>query len=175
MKAIKFYVLLFLLIFSCQTDKRKENTAALVAKWQGKKIVFPEHMVFTRYGIDTVDYQIPDSEYKVLIYVDSTGCTGCKLQLDKWKEMIAYTNGEIPFLFFFYPRDHEELYYLLDMERFDIPVCVDTADELNQINKFSTDIEFQTFLLNQRNEVLVIGNPIDNSEMKNKYWEYIKN
>lgn len=34
---------------------------------------FPEHPVFTFYGKDTVDYSIPQSPYKVLVYVDSSG------------------------------------------------------------------------------------------------------
>ena len=48
---------------------------------------------FTRYLTDTTNFQIPQSEYKVLVYVDSIGCTSCKLQLHKWKELIEYTDS----------------------------------------------------------------------------------
>ena len=60
---------LFLLI-SCQPSP-KEHITQLVEEWQGKEVRFPENPVFTRQLNDTVDYRIPEAEYKVLVYVDS--------------------------------------------------------------------------------------------------------
>jgi hypothetical protein len=55
-------------LVSCQSadKKRKDEITRLVSKWQGKEIVFPKDITFTRYATDTVDYRIPESEYKVL-------------------------------------------------------------------------------------------------------------
>ena len=172
------YCLLSLLIlFSCQGDKKKENIARLVTEWQGKKVVFPKDMVFTQYSTDTVDYQIPESEYKVLIYVDSLGCTSCKLQLLRWKELITYTDsvtdGNVPFLFFFHPKDYREIRQLLKMDDFAIPVCIDFEDELNKLNHFPSDNTFQTFLLDKENRVAAIGNPIHNLAVKDLYLKLI--
>jgi hypothetical protein len=36
----------------------------LVQEWQGKDIRFPKEITFTRFVADTVDYQIPTSDYK---------------------------------------------------------------------------------------------------------------
>ena len=51
MKNLNLYILLVLTIFfSCQ-DKQKEEKkqiAQLVNEWQGKQIVFPENLTFTR-------------------------------------------------------------------------------------------------------------------------------
>ena len=67
----KLYILLIGIFFcSCQDDKR-EQFMRLVQEWQGKEIRFPKEITFTRFVTDTVDYQIPTSDYKVLIYVDS--------------------------------------------------------------------------------------------------------
>lgn len=44
---------------------------------------FPSKMRFTKFASDTVDYQIPVSNYKIVVYVDSLDCTSCKLQLAK--------------------------------------------------------------------------------------------
>lgn len=47
-------------------------------------------------------------EYKILTYVDSVGCIGCKLQLTEWKkyimEMDSLFDNSIQFLFFFSPE-----------------------------------------------------------------------
>ena len=63
------------LLFSCQ-NPAKDHITQLVEEWQGKEVRFPENPVFTRQLKDTVDYRIPEAEYKVLVYVDSIGCSG---------------------------------------------------------------------------------------------------
>lgn len=145
----------------------------LVQEWQGKEIRFPKEITFTRFVTDTVDYQIPTSDYKVLIYVDSIGCTSCKLQLPKWRKLIArvdsLTGGTVPFLFFFQSKDDKELRYILRRDQFDRPVCIDHKNELDRLNKFPANITFQTFLLDRDNKVVVIGNPIHNLAVEELY------
>ena len=158
-------------------ENKKEEVARLVQEWQGKEIVFPKNITFTRFVTDTVDYQIPQSDYKVLIYVDSTGCTSCKLQLPKWKELIAYTDSvtgnNIPFLFFFQSKDDKELRYILKRDNFNRPVCIDRNSELDKLNRFPQNITFQTFLLDKKNRIVVIGNPIHNLAVKDLYLKQI--
>lgn len=167
---------LFILTSSCK-ESEKEKLSRLVKEWQGKEIVFPEKSVFTVFGKDTVDYVIPDSEYKVLVYVDSLGCTSCKLQLHKWKELIAYTDsltgGSVPYLFFFQSKDDNELHYILKRDNFNRPVCFDRNNQLNELNNFPADITFQTFLLDKNNKVLALGNPIHNISVKELYLKQI--
>ena len=95
MKQILFTLILFPIFFSCQSEQKEKekHITLLVNEWQGKEIKFPKNPIFTRYLTDTTDFQIPQSEYKVLVYIDSTGCTSCKLQLHKWKEFIKYTDS----------------------------------------------------------------------------------
>ncbi len=72
MKRLLYILFLLFLLAACRENK-KEQFARLVQEWQGKEIVFPQDMVFTRFVTEQVEYRIPDAEYKVLIYVDSTG------------------------------------------------------------------------------------------------------
>ncbi len=180
MKTLNLIILVLLpIFFSCKNEQKEKEKqiAQLVSEWQGKQIVFPENSIFTRYLTDTTDYQIPQSEYKVLIYVDSIGCTSCKLQLHKWKELIEYTDsitqGKIPFLFFFHSKDYKEIRYLLKREAFDRPVCIDMEDQLNKLNKFPADMTFQTFLLEKDNKVVVLGNPVHNTAVKDLYLKQV--
>ena len=46
---------------------------------------------------------------------------------------------------------------------------------INKINNFPEQIEYQTFLLNQDNRVLIIGNPIKNEKLWNLYLRTINN
>mgnify|MGYP001694896229 FL=1 len=37
--------------------------------------------MFTIQGKDTIEYSGDNSNYKIVTYIDSIGCTSCKLQL----------------------------------------------------------------------------------------------
>ncbi|MBC8603074.1 DUF1573 domain-containing protein [Parabacteroides acidifaciens] len=177
MKQQLLYILSLLFLLAACQENKKEQFARLVQEWQGKEIVFPQDMLFTRFVTDTVDYTIQESEYKVLIYVDSTGCTSCKLQLPKWKELIAHvdsaTNGNIPFIFVFQSKDDKELRYILKRDNFTRPVCIDRDSRLDKLNRFPQEITFQTFLLDKDNKVKVIGNPVHNLAVKDLYLKQI--
>ena len=176
MKKLLYISLLLSLLTACK-ENNKEKFALLVQEWQGKEIVFPQDMAFTRFVTEPVDYRIPDAEYKVLVYFDSVGCTSCKLQLPKWQKLIAHvdsaTNGNIPFIFVFQSKDDRELRYILKCDNFDRPVCIDRNNRFNSSNRFPQDITFQTFLLDKDNKVKVIGNPVHNLAVRDLYLKQI--
>ena len=175
-KLVLIFCISLLCFSSCQ-NPAQEHITQLVKEWQGKEVHFLENPVFTRQLGDTVDSRIPEAEYKVLVYVDSIGCTSCKLQLPKWKELIAYVDsvsgGQVPFLFFFQSKDNKELRYILKRDNFRLPVCVDSQNEFGKLNRFPSELMFQTFLLDKDNRVKVIGNPIHNLSVKELYLKEI--
>ncbi len=167
-----FLLLGVLCLVSCK-ESEKERIARLVNEWEGKEIKFPPHSVFTIQGKDTVTMDYRNAEYKVITYVDSIGCTSCKLQLHRWKELIAemdsVTSGTVPFLFYFHPKDMKELRYLTRRDNFTYPVCFDEKDDFNALNSFPSEMMFQTFLLDKENKVIGMGNPVHNPKVKELY------
>ena len=167
-----FLIVLLYGLSSCQ-DSREEAMLRLVNEWNGKEIKFPSRSVFTIQCKDTVDFEFRHADYKVVTYIDSVGCTSCKLQLHRWKvlmeEVDLLTGGSVPFLFYFHPKDLKELRYLTRRESFTYPVCFDEEDELNQLNRFPTNMTFQTFLLDKFNKVVAIGNPVLSPQIKDLY------
>ena len=175
----KICSLLFLagVLFSCQ-ESEKERISRLVKEWDGKEIVFPDRSVFTIQGRDTVSCPSGNSPYKVLTYIDSLGCASCKLQLPRWKELMAevdsVVSGRVPFLFYFHPKDMKEMRYVTRRDGFTYPVCFDEGDELNRLNHFPSEMAFQTFLLDADNRVVALGNPVHNPEVKSLYLRLLK-
>ncbi len=169
----KLYLLLLLSYFcSCQ-ESREEAMLRLVNEWNGKEVKFPSRSVFTIQGRDTVDFEYAGADYKIVTYIDSVGCTSCKLQLSRWKELMAEVDslmdGNVPFLFYFHPKDVRELRYLTRRDGFTYPVCFDKEDGLNRLNRFPSDMAFQTFLLDKDNKVVAMGNPVLNPKVKELY------
>ena len=165
------------MLASCE-ESREEAMLRLVNEWNGKEIKFPSRSVFTIQGKDTVDFEFGNASYKVITYIDSVGCTSCKLQLPRWKKLVgevdSLTGGSVPFLFYFHPKDMKELRYLTRRDDFEYPVCFDEKDELNRLNRFPSDMTFQTFLLDKDNKVVAMGNPVLNPKIKDLYIDVIK-
>ena len=176
MRVIITLIMCVWMLASCQ-ESREEAMLRLVSEWNGKEIKFPSRSVFTIQGKDTVDFEFGNACYKVITYIDSVGCTSCKLQLSRWKKLVAevdsLTNGNVPFLFYFHPKDMKELRYLTRRDDFTYPVCFDEKDELNQLNQFPSDMTFQTFLLDKDNKVVAMGNPVLNPNIKVLYLDVI--
>lgn len=171
MKYIIFFII-GVLFTSCK-ENEKELFSRLVREWDGKKIVYQHDMRFVTLDNDT-NYLFKN-EYTIVTYVDSMGCTNCKLQLPQWKRLIAQLDSSknTSVLFFLHSKDKKEMINVLKRDNFTHPVCFDEEDAFNKLNKLPTDMAFQTFLLDKDNRVVAIGNPIRNPKVKELYLKII--
>lgn len=94
MRSLLMIFLLGLALFSC-TDSKNKEVATLLQEWEGRRIVFPSNPTFTIQGEDTVEYHIKNT-YKILIYIDSTGCTSCKLRFTEWRIFMSEVDSIRP-------------------------------------------------------------------------------
>lgn len=161
---------------SCKGDTKKENVKKIVTEWIGKEIIFPDGVPCQSLGRDTVCINVQNQTYKIISYTDSTGCTSCRLKLTDWKKLLAEADslfrGQVDFLFYFQPKtkDLRELAFLFKRDYFEYPVFIDLQNEINQLNHFPQQMEYQCFLLDQNNKVVLVGNPALNP----KVWELYK-
>ena len=167
------YILLFV---SCQNSD-KSRIARMIDEWDGKEIIYPDDLVFTTMGEDTAKWFLKDSRYTIVTYADSIGCMGCKLKLPAWKDFISYLDSvsdhAVKVIFILHPRDEKEMAHLIKYNNFLYPVCLDTNDSFNKINKIPSNLAFQTFLLDNKNKVIAIGNPIHNPNVRPLYLNLI--
>lgn len=172
MKKELILLVTILLFTACKQDPKAE-LKELVAYWQDREIVFPEAMQFARYAEEVVDYPFQEAQNKVLIYIDSVGCTSCKLQLSRWKELMMYTdsltNEAVSYVFIFQSSNIEEVASIIKTSHFDHPVYLDRNADFFKLNTLPDNSIFHTFLLDKNNKVLVIGNPIINPTIKDLY------
>jgi hypothetical protein len=157
--------------FCCKGNKNKTEIQAqeTVLEWTGKQIQYPGDVQCCVLGKDTISNlcnSLLQKEYKILLYVDSAGCSGCRLKLLEWKQLIAEADTLFPqklaFVFFIQPKSKKEAIFLFRKDNFRYPAFIDMNDDLNKLNHFPTQVEFQCFLLDENNKVLMIGNPVLN-------------
>lgn len=178
---LKFILLLlcFLsLLSACYVNRDRKQVESILKDLVGRQIIFPEDATFVKFGRDTVESPLAlNAPYKILTYVDSIGCTGCKMGLGGWSqfkaELDSLTSRTIPILFFVNTNDTSRFRYSLISQGFDYPICVDTKDELNELNFLPTAPEYQTFLLDKENRIVLVGNPTYSKYLKNIYFRVI--
>lgn len=171
MKYLSIIVLLTLVIStSCSNSLNKENLQQLVKTWQGKHINLPPNMVDFFTG-DTID--LNDNDFTILAYVDSIGCTGCKMNLSLWNEYLIkvqdITDSKVGFVMIVNTKDSLELRNILSQYSFSYPIYWDYSNIISTSNNISYNHRLQTFLLDRHRNVIVIGNPAISSEIEKIY------
>ncbi|SEN91381.1 Protein of unknown function [Bacteroides sp. AR20] len=169
-------VQLLILMCSCK-ESTSDRITHLVKEWENREIIFPTQTAVTVLGRDTAhNCFMLGNKYSIVTYVDSVGCTSCKLQLRKWlgfiKGLDSLTSSSVPVLFFLHPKDKKEIITILDHEHFNYPVCIDENDSLNILNHFPQEMSFQTFLIDQDHKVIAIGNPVLNPKIRDLYFNF---
>lgn len=168
---IGIFILLSLLLYSCSKTSETEQYAKLVEQWQGKEIKFPDVMTDLLTG-DTID--LSDADFTILTYIDSTGCTGCKMKLPLWKERIylfdSISENNVMFLMVVHTDNVKDLKILLERDSFEHYVYLDKNDEMNITNGLIADDPlFQTFFIDRSHKVIAVGNPTHNNTTANLY------
>lgn len=173
---ILFVIFTFSFLFSCK-ESASDRITRLVTEWDSREIIYPNKIYFTIFGRDTIQKEIMNSKYSIITYVDSVGCTSCKLALNRWLKFIAeldtITESSVPVYFFLNPQNKDEVVEIFKRNQFDYPVCLDENDSINILNNFPKDLFFQTFLLDKDNRVIAIGNPVLNPKIKDLYFNII--
>ena len=174
-KILVLFAITFL-TFSCNNSP-KNKVKEEILQWKNKEIVFPKDMALAPFATDTL-HQYKGHPYKVLMYVDSIGCTPCKLRLEAWRLFIEEMDKKYPnqvgYLFYFANKKLTEVEELLHSEEVNIPAVVDEGNMLNELNQFSANPNLHCFLLDKNNRVKVIGNPIYNQKIKELYLSTLK-
>lgn len=163
-----------LLFCTCKGNTDKD----IVEKTIGLTVSFPENVEVKVSGNDTVLPFPSSAKAKILIYIDSVGCSPCRMNLPTLTHRIndlqksGLTN--VPFLIFAFSNNYPYLEKNIYLAKFDYPIYYDRTDELNKLNHFPKDPRFNAFLLDKENKIVLVGNPVENDVLWNLYKEQIK-
>lgn len=176
-RSINFFIVA--LGFGVQScNNPPQQTKTISEKWYKKEIILPQKLVFKSMGQDTACTHILNQRHKVLVYLDSVGCIPCRLRLVEWKEYIedCQSRGlDVGFLFVVQSSNYKHLEEKLYTDLFSYPIIYDSKDDFNKLNKFPKEEKFRTFLLDEKNRVVLIGSPIENEKIRMLYGKVIGN
>lgn len=156
----------------CSCNSEKDQSFDVDENWRGKYIKIPLNLTFEVQN-DTIAYDIDDCDYKIIQYVNSSGCTGCKMNLPAWEqfmgELMSNQDLSIKLLLVVNTDNPEKLRKNLKKYHFRYPISLDTNNIFSLENGLGELQTSQTFLLNDKNEIVIIGNPVQNAKIKTLY------
>ena len=157
-----------LMLAACERHaEQREAVTALM----GREITLPEGLQ-ARILDATVDFE-PGADFTVLCYIDSAGCTPCRMKLPVWNEVInsykAIPGRDVSFVMILQSPDTTETGYTLRRDSFMHPVAMDRAGSFAAVNSLPADEATHTLLLDADGRVAAIGNPALNPKIRDLY------
>lgn len=158
-------IIFILLLFGCSNTK--SDSERFINERVGKKLILPS--LYT-YEFDTVKNCHFQNNAKMIVYIDGS-CFVCLNDLLDWKRLIDQfrDNYKVHFIFYIYAFDKGSLIRELKEMNFNADYCIDTKQEFIIKNKLPYLKHFNTFLVNDKNIIRLVGNPILDFKIKDLY------
>lgn len=161
-----------ILLLSCTEHHRKKQIGQLFST----EIILPDTSSLFNKALDSINLNIPA---KMVVYFDAETCASCALsRIWEWDEVSHITqasNGKYQTLFIFTPKQKDlstvkRVFQGMHMEN-KLVYIDDRQDFITNNPTIPEDAMFHTFLLDRKNKIVLVGNPVHNE----KLWELYKN
>lgn len=169
--------LLVLILYSCNDNKNEIKRE--LDFLNSKPVVISKNIQITNNGQDTTINDFLDSKVKMVIYTNSESCNGCALsKLHMWNDIIKYSepfDGALKCYFIFNPPKGESIRFSLKSSMLDYPVLLDSLGEFERLNPhLPKNRAMHTFLLDENNNVILVGNPLTNKQIEKMFYEEVE-
>lgn len=164
-----YSIILFLFLFSCTNDLSNDIKE------------FQKHPVDLSILSQQGDTSFINEEYKYIIFFDSTECSSCAVKnIWQWDDIINECRGhKIGFYAIMEPSSNTNLStltYEIKASRAKIKIKIDTLNIFSNKNpQLAANKLFHCFLLNNRDSVLLVGNPTQNKKIEELMYKIIGN
>lgn len=171
-------------LYSCRQQERSkvshDEIESVVNDWLGRTINIPDDAWYEMQSEESIASPLSQYRYTILRYVNSEGCSSCKLHLQLYPKILQELSDslgyEIGFLCIINPSDPEEIRHILGRDiQAGLMVWIDENDTINKINHFPNIESLQTFLIDSENKVLAIGDPAINPKILRLYTQILTN
>jgi len=160
------FIAVLLMFYSC--SKESDYYKRLNAKFE-EKVDLIDSLRSFQLNKGLIAREQGNSNLRIVTYIDST-CSQCVEELENWKRYIAdELNKDVQVLFFIRTLKLDSLERSLSKVQFELPVIVDFDNSFINVNEISSNKIEQTYLIDDENKVLLIGNPLYSSKIRNLY------
>lgn len=163
-------MLLALLVYASCTS-RIDNEQQVLSELYGSEIQLLDGLTCEIQGT-SVRVNPADADYTIICYIDSAGCTPCRMKLPLWDEVVnelsAY-DSDVLFVMILGSRRDAKIESNLERESFQHPVCYDSTGLFAASNPLPHGSPYHTLLLDGDSRVVCVGNPVFNPKIRDLY------
>ena len=159
----------------CGCNGQKKHVENVLSQMIGTKVDLCIPHMESRQRLTTTNL----NKFKMIVYVDSTECTPCALShLRYWNPIIKETkNLDVCYIFIIAPKMSEIYDINVEMEVTDLEssIFIDNKYVFLKRNKnIPHEDKYHTFLLNNKNDIILVGSPIHNKQIKKIFYNILK-
>lgn len=165
------FIVIFCLLFACTNKSEVEKT---VKHWQGKHFFLPNDSLMIKTNRSTFT---PLSKKIKIATTINASCGACITELEDWMVfMKGIDTSQVGFVFLLYSNDQLMAFEKINSAsiHFTYPYFHDKGRKVFLKNDISESKLYQTFLLDSTNNVILVGNPINNKDLSAIYQSEIK-
>lgn len=168
-----------ILFFSCSENRKKIEES--LDNMKNRNVVIPFDKLVC-YG-NTSDDTIYSSQYRLIVYSDTNECSFCNVKNTLyWESLLDSVNDKksdtkMDIIFIYSPSKEEKERFLanIKMVKLKWPVYVDTCSYFTVANPYiPNNSMFHTFLVNEENRIMLVGNPLYNEKVERMILKVIK-
>ena len=128
-----------MVLLLCSCHSRRKEIARIVEEWKNKEVIFPDPLLVKVQGRDTILPDFQERKYKILNYIDTSGCTECRMKLAEWqllKQEIDSLGYDVDILFVAWVHNYDELEILQRANRCQLPFLYDPQGDMQKSTSF---------------------------------------
>lgn len=169
----KFCVLLMVIsLFSCKKDNR---IISEIKELTGKTITFVKGYESLCINDSLSISSIISEDIKIISFIEDFPCTSCTMEmLSDWIKVVKSFEEKVGFLLVINTPKKDELFKALQEHDISHPIMYYDSDIFKEQNKLNVLTRNRTFLLNQNNEIVLVGEPFNNRKLFELYNKTIK-
>ncbi len=144
--------------------KKYKKTSEVINTWVGKKLYLPDTLIHS-----------PKKNFHLTVssFIDGN-CGVCIDDLNKWKIFVNEIK-DVNYAFYVNALDYDGfLNYAKKEVDFPLPLINDVNNSFYEKNGLSSNKLFQTFLLDENDKVLIVGNPLYSEKLTKLYKQEIQ-
>lgn len=169
---VRILLMIVTLSMLCCCNSKRAEQMSVVSSLMGREIVMPENLTIHILN-DTIDFSLGDADYTIVAYIDSAGCTPCRMKLKDWDKLInqlkTIPEVDLAFVMVINSSDTTKLNHIIKRNEFLHPICYDPGRYFAIRNQLPETDAHHTFLLDANNEIVLVGNPAINPKIRELY------
>lgn len=168
-------------LFLVACSSRERQFAKEIKVLQSKMIRLPSKGLIMQRGKELQKDDVNEEVFKLIVYADSVECTACAINhINLWERFINYAkqfDDQLRFYFIFFPMQKElhGIKLMIANTKFDYPILLDSLGEFERLNPhLPQNKALHTFLLDENNNVLLVGNPLHNKKIEEMFYKVVE-